>query len=82
MAANVPQSVTRMQAMIAMNNAGLLPTIQNWVAGQNTTIQLEWANAGSFSRSSPLINSAAATLGITQAQLDNLFIAAAQITNP
>lgn len=78
-AASVPQSVSALQAKVALSRAGLLPSVQTWVGTQSTEIQLMWNSATSYSRTSTLINSAAAALGISQSQLDQLFITAATI---
>ena len=65
--------------MVALSNAGLLTAVQNWVAGQDATTQLIWANASAFSRGSSLLNGAAAALGLSGAQVEQLFVAAAAV---
>jgi len=77
----VPQSVSRLQAMVALSQAGLLAAAQNWVATQDATTQLIWNSASTFSRQSALLATAAAALGWTSDQVDQLFITAATI-NP
>jgi hypothetical protein len=76
-----PQVVSRMQAMVALGDAGLLGQVQAWVNGQDAATQLIWSNASSFSRSSALLAKAAAALNLTSAQVDQLFVAAAAV-NP
>jgi hypothetical protein len=76
----VPQTVSRMQAMVALSRAGLLTPVQTWVAGQDAEIQLIWNNAPDFSRDSTLLANAAAALGLTAAQVDALFVSAAAIS--
>lgn len=76
-----PPTVSRVQAMVALSNAGLLTAVQNWVASQDATTQLIWTNASAFSRGSPLLNGAAAALGLSGGQVDQLFVAAAAV-NP
>jgi hypothetical protein len=76
-----PASVSRMQAMVALNNAGLLTQVQAWVAAQDATTQLIWSNAQTFSRQSELLGRAAAALNLTSAQVDQLFVSAAAV-NP
>jgi hypothetical protein len=77
----VPQMVTAMQAKVALSRAGLLTNVQNWVNAQSAEVQLIWNTAPTFSRNSILVNNAAAALGLSQAQIDQLFITAAAI-NP
>ena len=77
-----PPAVSRVQAMVALSNAGLLTAVQNWVAGQDATTQLIWANASAFSRELSLLNGAAAALGLSGAQVEQLFVAAAAVVTP
>lgn len=75
----VPQTVTRFQALAALSNAGLLANAQAAVTAAGGITLLAWENAQSFDRSSPTIASLATALSLTSAQVDALFIAAAQI---
>lgn len=77
----VPQSVTRFQALAALHLAGHLPAVEAIMAAPETDMmaKLAWANALSFERSSPLLASLAAVLGMTDADLDALFTAASGI---
>lgn len=79
--AGVPQSVTRFQALAALHLAGHLPAVEAIMAAPETTViaKLAWDNALSFERNSPTLASLAAVLGLTSADLDALFTAAAQI---
>jgi hypothetical protein len=74
-----PAQVSRLQAMVALSDAGLLSNVQAWVAGQDELTQLIWSSATMFSRSSALLARAAAALALTAAQLDQLFAAAANV---
>jgi hypothetical protein len=80
-APGVPQTVSSMGAKVALERAGLLTAVQNWVNTQNAETQLIWNTAANFNRNSNLISNGAAALGLTSAQLDALFITAATI-NP
>ena len=73
-----PRTVSRLQAMVALSNAGPLAAVQDWVVGQDATTGLIWANASAFARGSPLLNGAAVALG-RRAQFDRLFVAAAAV---
>lgn len=76
----IPQSVTPLQARRALRAAGLLSTVNAWVASQpDEDIKDAWEYASVIERSGPLTLGAAAALGLTDAQLDALFIAAAQL---
>lgn len=77
----VPQEVTRFQARAALYNAGLLESVEAYIAQVDTPmlVKLAWADAQTFSRTSDMIVSVAAGLGLTDAQIDALFIAAAVI---
>jgi len=80
--APVPQSVTRFQALAALHNAGLLDAVKALMADPATDpiTVLAWDNGQTFNRNSSTIISMGTVLGLTSTDLDNLFIAAAQIT--
>lgn len=71
-----PAPVTRMQAVLALHDAGLLAAVEAIVAQAGPRVQLAWTSATEFHRSSPLIAQLWAALGKTEAELDALFAAA------
>lgn len=76
----VPASVSRFQAKAALAMAGLLDQANAAVAASgDVVLQLAWAEATEFKRNSPGINALAPALGLDDAALDQLFIAAAEI---
>lgn len=77
----VPLRVTAFQAKMALANAGLLDSVETLMADQATPLRtrLAWKEAAGFERYSDMILSMAAVLGLSDAQLDALFVAAAQI---
>lgn len=75
----VPASITKLQAMLALNNANLLTQVQAAVNAAGGTALLKWENATMFFRNDPLTNQLGQAAGLTPAQLDQLFIAGAQI---
>jgi hypothetical protein len=86
--APVPQLVSRFQARAAMlatpatseDFPNLLAQIDAAVAASdNAFIRLAWAEAVEWNRASPTVNAIAGALGVTDAQLDDLFRAAARI---
>lgn len=78
----VPQTVSRFQAKAALLAAGMLSTVEAMMADPETpaVAKLAWAEALEFNRTSPTVLSMAAALQLTDAQLDELFIAASTIT--
>ena len=76
---SVPFSVTPFQAKAALFAAGLLPAVEAAIAAAPKVAQLAWSDATEFTRDSPTIATMAAALGLTDAQVDALFIAAKAI---
>ena len=79
LAAPVPPVVSRMQALLALDAAGLLDDVEALVATQARPTQIAWAHAPDFHRTSPLMAQLWAALGRTEAELDDLFRAAGAI---
>lgn len=76
----VPFAVSRFQARAALHVAGLLDDVEAAVAAApDPLVQIAWADAQSFERSSPTIATLAAAIGLNDTQVDDLFIAAAKI---
>lgn len=76
----VPASVSRFQARAALAMAGLLPAVDAAIAASGSVIaQIAWADAQVFERGSPTIAGLASAIGLTDAQIDNLFRTAAEI---
>lgn len=71
--------VSRFQAMAALLDAGLLSKVNTALDDAGQLAQLAWAEATEFHRNSPTIAGLAAGLGLTEAQVDDLFRAAAKI---
>lgn len=80
----VPESVTRAQGKAALITAGLWPGVLDFVAAipdptERALAEVALHDTQEWRRSSPFFNAAATALGLTGEQLDNLFLAAAQI---
>lgn len=79
----VPQEVSMRQARLALLGAGLLSTVQQSLdalpGDEGEAARIEWEYAGSVTRSSELITSIGSQLGLTEAEIDNLFRTAAAI---
>lgn len=74
-------TVTRFQARAALMQAGLLGDVEAAVAASDDPfIHLAWAESVEFPRASPTIATLAAAIGLSDAEIDQLFIAASTIT--
>lgn len=65
--------VSRFQARAALLQADLLDAAANAIAQGDALTQLVWTDAQEFRRNSPTVAAIASTLGLTDAQLDDLF---------
>lgn len=79
----VPEAITMRQARLALLGAGLLATIDAAIDGlpspQREAAQIEWEYAAEVRRDSALVTMLAPALGLNDAQVDELFIAASGI---
>lgn len=73
----VPRSVTPVQARRALRQAGLLDQVDTLVATLPPEARDEWEYGLAVERDNPVIAAVAAALGLTAAQVDDLFRAAA-----
>ncbi|MTD34141.1 hypothetical protein [Paludibacterium denitrificans] len=77
----IPQEVTRFQARGALYQAGLLDKVEAFITAEGTDMMLKlaWQDAQTFKRYSPFITGVGQLLGLTDAQLDALFVSASLI---
>lgn len=76
----VPDEVSRFQAKAALATAGLLASVETAVAASaDAFLQLAWSEALVFKRNSPAIAAIASVIGMTDAEIDALFIQAKEI---
>lgn len=77
----VPQVVSRFQARAALHLAGLLEQVEALMQDPETPAlaRLAWQDAQEFKRQSPTVLAMASALGLTDEQIDELFITAAGI---
>jgi hypothetical protein len=77
----IPQTVSRFQARAALHLSGLLESVETLMQSPETDMlaRLAWQDAQEFKRQSPTVLAMASALGLTDAQIDELFIAAAGI---
>ena len=69
-------SVSRMQAILALHDAGLLDQVNALIAQSDIRTKLAWETATDFHRTSPTITALWSALGKTEQELDALFTAA------
>lgn len=77
--ATIPQSISRFQARAALLAAGRLSDVEAAVAAADPFAQLAWAEAQEWRRDSPTLLALAKGIGLTDAEIDDLFIQAAAI---
>lgn len=74
----VPISATKRQLRLALLDLNLLSTANDFVAAQSEEVQIYWNDSREFYRQHPMIISLSAQFGLTEAQVDDIFIAASQ----
>lgn len=77
----VPDEVTRFQARAALLQFGLLDDVEALVNNPDgdPLLRMAWQDALTFKRSSSFVQAMAQTLDLSPADLDTLFLAAAEI---
>ncbi len=76
----VPLSVTRFQARAALHLAGLLDDAEAAIAQAHPLSRIAWEHANVYQRDSPTVISISQQLGLSEAEIDDLFKTAASIT--
>lgn len=64
---------SRFQAKAALQAAGLLASVEAVIAQADPFVQLAWSEAVEFRRTSPTIAALQSAVGLTDAQIDDLF---------
>lgn len=77
----IPTSVSPLQARKALHQSGLLANVEAAVAAADAGTQMAWEYATSVDRNSAVVQSLSAVLGLSEQQLDDLFILAASLTS-
>lgn len=77
----VPASVTPRQVRLLLLSQGLLASVEAMIAASDQATQITWQYASEFKRNDPLLAQLAANLvpPLTNEQIDQFFIAAAQL---
>ena len=73
------QTVSMYQARIALQQAGLLATVQAGIGQMSEEAQIKWEFAPTVKRNDALTTAMAAALNLSEEQLDGLFTTAAGI---
>lgn len=73
----VPQSIQPLQAMLQLLEIGLLDEVEEMVK-QDRKVQLYWDKAHNFYRNDEILLGMAAALGLSDVELDDLFIEASK----
>ena len=72
--------VTMRQARLALLQQGLLANVETAIASMSepdrSQVSIEWEYASTVERTSPWISAMASALGLTEEQMDNLFVIA------
>lgn len=75
----VPHSVPRRQALLALDAAGILDDVESMIMNGPRSGQIEWDAATEFRRGHPLILAIGSSLGLSENDIDELFIAASNL---
>lgn len=75
----VPAVISKRQASRALLDAGLLEAVEAAIAQSPPAVQIDWRQATMIERSWPALAALAPAMGLTDAQLDALFIAGSQL---
>lgn len=82
-ATSVPAIVTMRQARLALLQSGMLTqvndAVSNMPGAQGDAARIEWEFSSTVERNRPLVQALGAALGLTDAQLDDLFRLAATL---
>lgn len=73
----VPDEVTIRQAELALREAGYLAAVESWVANLDGELEIYWKRSQTVRREHAFVESARVELGLTQQDMDGLFILAA-----
>lgn len=75
----VPRSITPRQCRLILMAQGLLTQVEEMIQQQDEATRITWEYALEFRRDDPLLTQLAVSLGLTDEQIDQFFIAAARM---
>lgn len=73
---NVPASVTMRQARLALLQAGLLDNVEAAISIADKSVQIEWEYSNAVERNNSVVKQMSLVLGLTDQQIDELFVTA------
>jgi len=76
-AESIPHEITMRQAELALRESGYLAAVKSWVANLDGELESYWVRSQTVRRDHAFVESARVELGLTQQQMDGLFILAA-----
>lgn len=76
-AESVPREITIRQAVLALRESGYLAAVETWVTTLEGELEIYWKRSQTVRRDHAFVESARVELGLTQQQMDGLFILAA-----
>jgi hypothetical protein len=71
--------VSSRQFKLQLLAAGLLDTVDAWIATQSRAVQIAYEYSGTFVRAEPMMAAGFAAMGFTDEQIDAFFDAASQL---
>jgi len=74
---SVPREITIRQAVLALRESGYLAAVETWVTTLEGELEIYWKRSQTVRRDHAFVESARIELGLTQQQMDGLFILAA-----
>lgn len=74
----IPNSVTKLQAKLQLLEIGLLDDVETLIE-QDIKVKLYWTDSQNFLRTDEIILGIATALGLSDAQLDDLFLKASKL---
>lgn len=72
-------SVSARQFKLQLLAAGLLDTVDAWIATQSRAVQIAYEYSGTFVRTEPMMAAGFAAMGFTEEHIDAFFDAASQL---
>lgn len=76
---SLPSSITMRQARLILSAYGLLAAINESMTNAPEVFKIEWQYASNIERKSPVVYALATSLGLTDKQLDEMFLSAASL---
>jgi hypothetical protein len=72
----IPYTVTIKQGRLALLEAGYLDVVETAIASGNRADKITWEFSSEINRADPLVANMAIALGLSETDLDNLFLLA------